>query len=180
MGVALWTAQRATCLRRRVGAVLLDAKGFVLATGYNGVAAGLPHCNEVTEHVVNPALRKEDGTYRVAEHWERDTVPVYGHACQGAQLPSGQGHDLCGAIHAEQNALLQCRDTQAIHTVYCTTAPCVTCTKLLMNTSAARIVYLEGHVQSEASRALWMTLGRAWEAYSGPPLTNYLKVLLQA
>ena len=51
MAMAVVTAQRRTCLRRAVGCVLLNAKGHVLSTGYNGVAAGQPHCNEVV-HLV--------------------------------------------------------------------------------------------------------------------------------
>lgn len=41
------TALRATCVRRRVGAVALDARGVVLATGYNGAPRGRPHCLDV-------------------------------------------------------------------------------------------------------------------------------------
>lgn len=44
--IAAAVATRGTCLRRKVGCVLTDARGRVLATGYNGVARGAPHCNE--------------------------------------------------------------------------------------------------------------------------------------
>lgn len=46
MAMAAITAQRSTCARRRVGAVVVDKAGKVLGTGYNGVAHGAPHCNE--------------------------------------------------------------------------------------------------------------------------------------
>lgn len=160
--LALLTAQRATCCRRQVGCVLLNSRGHVLATGYNGVAAGLPHCNEVTDEVVNPALDRGDGTYRTAEHWERETIKVYGHSCSGASAPSGTNLDGCQAIHAEQNALLQCRDIYQIHTAYVTASPCVTCCKLLLNTSCERIVYVEEYPHS-AARDLWTGAGRSWE-----------------
>lgn len=162
MKLALITAQRATCKRRQVGCVLLNARGHVLATGYNGVAAGLHHCNEVTDEVVNPALDRGDGTYRVAEHWERSTIQVFGHACSGASAPSGQNLDACQAIHAEQNAMLQCRDVYAIHTAYVTTSPCMTCVKLLLNTTCERIVFVEEYSHPEARR-LWESAGRAWK-----------------
>jgi dCMP deaminase len=161
MSLAQLTAMRATCCRRQVGAVLLNERGHVLATGYNGVAAGLPHCNEVTDEVVNPDLAKGDGTYRVAEHWERATIKVHGHACSGATAPSGQSLDSCQAIHAEQNAMLQCRDVYAIHTAYVTASPCMTCTKLLLNTGCQRIVFLEEYPHPEA-KALWESSGRVW------------------
>ena len=74
--------------------------------------------------------------------------------CVGADLPSGTGLDQCEAIHAEQNAMLQCRDTQTIDTAYITVSPCITCVKLLMNTSCKRIVFLENYTQ-QAARDLW-------------------------
>lgn len=145
MELAEVTAERATCLRRQVGCVLLNERGHVLATGYNGVAAGLPHCNEVTGH-------RHDGLGRIA---------VHGHACSGAKAPSGQSLDACQAIHAEQNALLQCRDVYSIHTAYVTASPCVTCTKLLLNTSCQRIVYLDEYPHP-AAKELWLGAGREW------------------
>lgn len=75
--------------------------------------------------------------------------------CEGASQPSGQGLELCQAVHAEQNALLQCKDVYAIKTVYCTTAPCVHCVKLLLNTSCDRVVFTNDYPHSEASRKLW-------------------------
>lgn len=154
MALAVVTAQRATCLRRRVGAVGLDARGHVLATGYNGVAAGLPHCNEVTEVVTVHRY--------VGEHYENK----YGHACSGADAPSGTRLDACEAIHAEQNLCLQCRDVWELDTIYVTTAPCVTCTKLLLNTGCGRIVYLESYPHPEAE-LLWDRAGRQWEHFQG-------------
>lgn len=86
--------------------------------------------------------------------------------CLGANAPSGQGLELCEAIHAEQNALLQCRDKEAITTVYCTTAPCVHCIKLLMNTSCHEIVFMENYPHSDSSRELWERTGsRVWRQY---------------
>lgn len=75
-------------------------------------------------------------------------------ACAGANLPSGKGLDLCEAIHAEQNALLQCRDAKEIDTAYITASPCITCVKLFMNTGCNRIVFLEEYPHA-AARNLW-------------------------
>lgn len=145
--LALLTAQRTTCCRRAVGCVLLNARGHVLSTGYNGVAAGLPHCNHVENEILHDGLAG---------------VPVFPHACSGAKAPSGTNLDGCQAIHAEQNALLQCRDMYAIHTAYVTASPCMTCCKLLLNTSCQRIVYVEEYPHS-AAKDLWTGAGRAWE-----------------
>jgi len=80
--------------------------------------------------------------------------------CAGANLPSGTGLDTCEAIHAEQNALLQCKDVMEIHTAYVTAMPCMTCTKLLLNTGCQRIVYVEPYPH-EAARQLWIKNGRS-------------------
>lgn len=132
LAMAKLVATRATCARRSVGCVLVDHKHRVLATGYNGVASGLPHCNE-------------------------------GLPCPGAAAPSGTQLDACHALHAEQNALLQCMDTDAIEVCYCTTAPCVTCTKLLLNTECQTIWFIDSYPQAEASRELWESAGLEWE-----------------
>lgn len=144
------TAQRSTCLRRNVGCVLLNARGHVLSTGYNGVAAGQRHCNE---EIIHPPMEVEHSrTIRVTSH------PF---SCPGAQSPSGMNLDGCQAIHAEQNALLQCRDVYSIHTCYVTASPCITCTKLLLNTSCERIVFLDAYPHEAAD--LWVAAGRIWE-----------------
>jgi deoxycytidylate deaminase len=52
---------------------------------------------------------------------------------EGAKFKSGEGLDVCQAIHAEQNALLQCKDVYDIETIYCTVSPCIHCVKLLLN-----------------------------------------------
>lgn len=169
-------ATRSTCLRRSVGCVLVNHRGHVIATGYNGVAAGMLHCNEsvirtytsVPERDTELELFKRQGTYAIACN-DPPNVPltddpdpaieVYANACPGADAPSGERLDKCEAIHAEQNALLQCRDPWMIDTCYVTTFPCVTCLKLLLNTSCSRIVYVENYAHPDAQR-LWRESGR--------------------
>lgn len=75
--------------------------------------------------------------------------------CAGANLASGTGLSVCEAIHAEANALLQCRDKFAIETAYVTTPPCRDCVKLLMNTGCRRIVFIGDYPQMEEARELW-------------------------
>ena len=130
--MAKLAAARTTCLRRAVGCILVSARGHVLATGYNGVPAGFPHCNE------------HDPFHETG----------YPHACVGSTAGSGQALDTCMALHAEQNALLQCRDVYDVETVYCTTEPCVTCTKLLLNTGCKRVVFADAYASS--GRAFWL------------------------
>ena len=135
--MATLVATRATCARRAVGCVLVNARGHVLATGYNGVASGFPHCNENLKH-----------------------------ECLGANSKSGEDLDNCQAVHAEQNALLQCKDVFEIETVYVTTEPCPTCTKLLLNTGARRIVVITPY--SNSGHFLWCSRRdpKTWEVVS--------------
>lgn len=82
--------------------------------------------------------------------------------CPGAGLPSGTGLDKCEALHAEANALLQCRNVYEIDTAFVTVSPCVHCTKLLLNTSCRRIVYSNDYSHEEAA-TLWIKAGRVWQ-----------------
>ena len=125
MEVAVAMARQSTCLRRAVGCVLVDGRGRVLSTGYNGVARGQPHCNERTGGI------------------------AYAHACPGA-FEKGGDLVLCAAVHAEQNALLQCPDPDAIRTIYVTLSPCDSCLKLMLNTGCERLVVGEWWRDSEA------------------------------
>jgi dCMP deaminase len=99
----------------------------ILATGYNGAPSGLPHCLEVG------CLRDEMG------------------------IPSGERHELCRGLHAEQNAIIQA----AYHgvsingaTLYCTNLPCIICAKMLINAGITRVVYAEGYTDPLASQ-MW-------------------------
>lgn len=85
--------------------------------------------------------------------------------CPGANAAPGQSLDGCMATHAEQNALLQCRNVEEIDTAYVTASPCITCTKLLLNTSCQNIVFLEEYPHPSA-RNLWLEAGRTWHQLS--------------
>ena len=128
--MAQMVASRATCPRRRVGCVFVDAHGHVLCTGYNGVASGEVHC------IVTP--------------------------CPGAGFQSGQGLSSCEAIHAEENALIQLRDPELLHTAYVTAAPCSLCTRKLLNTNCQRIVFIDDYPHTD-SKVRWEARGRIWQ-----------------
>jgi len=82
--------------------------------------------------------------------------------CKGAMAKSGSDLELCEAIHAEQNALLQCKNVYEINKVYCTVSPCIHCIKLLLNTSAKHIIFSEEYTNQEG-KSLWMkTNGLNW------------------
>lgn len=70
--------------------------------------------------------------------------------CPGAMMPSGTGLDVCEAIHAEENALLQCKDISDIFIAYVTASPCIKCVRLLANTGVKHIVFKEEYPHPEA------------------------------
>jgi len=111
-------AARRSSCLRRAVGAVLVKDRRLLATGYNGVPSGVTHCE------VTGCLRER------------------------LKVPSGERHELCRGLHAEQNAIIQA----AFHGVsirdavlYCTNLPCIICAKMLINAGVRRIVYIEGY-----------------------------------
>ena len=101
---------------RRHVGALIVKNKRILATGYNGAPAGLEHC------ATRGCLRDE------------------------LKIPSGERQEICRAIHAEQNAIIQVAlsSTSAEGaTMYCTHQPCILCAKMIINARIQRVVY--GH-----------------------------------
>ena len=127
MEMAKLAAKRSTCLRRNVGAVIVQDK-HVVATGYNGAPKGIPHCSEL------------GGCYRTAHN-----------------IPSGERHELCRALHAEQNAIIQAATyAQSIEgaSIYITHQPCVICAKMIINAGIKRIIVDRGYPDEMAVEIL--------------------------
>lgn len=79
--------------------------------------------------------------------------------CKRLGKSSGESLDNCMAVHAEQNALLQCPDVKRIHTLYVTTSPCITCLKMLFNTPCKTIIFMDQY-PSNMVTDLWILSGR--------------------
>lgn len=153
--VAAALAMRGTCAKMQVGCVLADAQGNLLAANYNGVAAGEPHCNEVVR--IGADFKDLGGGVSMP----RKMVNSWPHRCKGANAPAGS--DLCEAVHAEQNALTRCLLPGSIHTCYLwKMSPCMRCTKQLLNTPCARIVFLEEYTREPQARELWTRPRPGW------------------
>jgi len=75
--------------------------------------------------------------------------------CPGVGYPSGEGLDKCQAIHAEQNALLQCTELHRARTLYSVTGICMTCIKLLAVTPIVDIYYIEQYAHDYDAFAYW-------------------------
>ncbi len=108
---------------RRQVGCIIIQEKRIVSTGYNGAPSGLPHCEDVG------CIRESQG------------------------IASGERHELCRGLHAEQNALIQA----AMHgtavrggTVYCTHKPCILCTKMLINAGVRRVYYAEGYQDTMA------------------------------
>lgn len=114
--IAQLVAQRSTCLRRQVGAVIVK-ENRMLATGYNGAPNNVAHCFQLP-----------GGCLRAARN-----------------IPSGERQELCRGLHAEQNAILQAAAFGVSlkgGDCYCTHQPCVTCAKMLINAGIKRVVFI--------------------------------------
>lgn len=103
---------------RRQVGCIIVLEKRIVSTGYNGAPSGLPHCEEVG------CVRETRG------------------------VASGERHELCRGLHAEQNAIIQA----AMHgtavrggSVFCTHKPCILCTKMLINAGVRRVYYQQGY-----------------------------------
>lgn len=112
---------------RRAVGAVIVKDKRILSTGYNGAPGGLDHCSDVG------CLRAE------------------------MSVPSGERHELCRGIHAEQNAILQA----ALHgvsikgaTLYCTTFPCSICAKMIINSGIKKIYYKFDYADPISERML--------------------------
>jgi len=113
----------------------------ILATGYNGAPAGFRDCLELG------CLRDE------------------------LEIPSGERHELCRAIHAEQNVIIQAGlhgVSLAGSTVYCTHTPCVLCAKMLVNAKIKRLVTF-GTYADDSFMGLFREAGIEFKLHRKPP-----------
>lgn len=118
---------RRSTCRRRAVGAGLVRDRRILATGYNGAPSKLAHCLDIG------CLREQ------------------------LKVPSGERHELCRGLHAEQNVIIQA----ALHgvitkgsTLYCTNHPCVICAKMIINAGIVRIVIRDGYSDKLAAEML--------------------------
>ncbi len=126
MGITEMVAQRSTCLRRKVGAILVRDKR-IIATGYNGAPAKVSHCLDIG------CLREQQGI----PSGERRELCRGLHAEQNAIIQAAlHGFSIEGS------------------TLYCTNMPCAICSKMLINARIEKIYYKEGYADSLSSLLL--------------------------
>lgn len=126
IGIAKAVSTRATCLRRKYGAVITK-DNIIVTTGYNGAPAGMKDCLEVGK-----CTRKE------------------------LQIPHGERYELCHSVHAEANAIIRASvDELRGATIYisgidnkkreCYSEPCMMCKRMMLNSRIAKVVYSDGN-----------------------------------
>ena len=131
---------RRSTCRRRQVGAIVVRDKRILATGYNGAPTGLPHCLDIG------CLREELG------------------------IDSGERHELCRGLHAEQNVIIQAAYHGACikdATLYCTNLPCSICSKMLINAGIREIIYEEGYADSMAEEMLKAAVVRVVQLDNG-------------
>jgi dCMP deaminase len=116
-----------TTCLRRAVGAIIVKDKRILSTGYNGAPSGIRHCREV-------------GCLR-----------------QQLNVPSGQRHELCRGIHAEQNAIIQAAYYGVSikgASLYCTTQPCSICAKMIINAGLKKIIFASGYADPMANEML--------------------------
>jgi dCMP deaminase len=125
INIAKAVSTRATCLRRRYGAVITK-DNVIVSTGYNGAPAGMTDCLEVGK-----CTRKE------------------------LQIPHGERYELCHSVHAEANAIIRASAAELKgSTIYvsgadsgageCVSEPCMMCKRMILNAGIFKVVYSDG------------------------------------
>ncbi len=120
MEMATLVSTWASCFQpnRKIGAVIVRDKRMI-TTGYNGASSGITSCVEKGE-----CIR------------------------QKLSIPSGTRHEVCFAVHAEQNAIIQAAKLGVSidgATLYCTHQPCSICAKMIINSGIVRVVFEHGY-----------------------------------
>jgi dCMP deaminase len=126
IGIAKAVSTRATCLRRKYGAVITK-DNIIVSTGYNGAPSGMKDCLEVGK-----CTRKE------------------------LQIPHGERYELCHSVHAEANAIIRASvDELKGSTMYisgvdekgseCNSEPCMMCKRMMLNSRIDKVVYSDGN-----------------------------------
>jgi len=122
-----YVVSKRSTCKRRKVGAILVKDKHILSTGYNGAPKGIRHCSEVG------CLRDE------------------------MNVPSGERHELCRGLHAEQNAIIQAavfgisiKDS----ILYCTNTPCIVCVKMLINAGVKEIIYSGDYPDDLAKKML--------------------------
>jgi dCMP deaminase len=134
MKVAFVMAERSTCSRRNNGAVIVDSKGVVLSTGYNGSLSGMPHCDHECSCEDEFIVEKLIGSDEIVSNGE-----IHSESC-----PAHPNNGCTTAVHAEANAVyFAARNGVSVKgsTIFCTTEPCTKCAEAIVQSGISGVLY---------------------------------------
>ncbi|GAB1467591.1 cytidine/deoxycytidylate deaminase family protein [Candidatus Cloacimonadota bacterium] len=143
-----YLASKRSTCLRRAVGAVLVRDNQIISTGYNGSPKGVPHCAEVG------CLREQ------------------------LKVPSGQKHELCRGVHAEQNAIIQAAingSSTRGASLYCTHQPCSICARLIIN-AEIKMVFVSETYPDALGEQLFKEAGV--ELIQFTPATNKLKKLV--
>ncbi len=126
IAIAKAVSARATCLRRKYGAVITK-DNIIVSTGYNGAPSGMKDCLEVGK-----CRRKE------------------------SRIPHGERYELCHSVHAEANAIMRASEEKLKNSIIyvsgadhnageCLSEPCMMCKRLILNARIKSVVFSDGN-----------------------------------
>lgn len=170
MAIAYANSMRSSCLKRKVGAVIVDENGYVFSSGYNEVPPlELPCKNQYGECYRNFA--KNDVINLFAPDQEVLKSKVLGKV---------KLLEKCRALHAEENAILNIAKSGSANavknsTLYTTTYPCNLCANKIAQVNIKKIVYFEPYPVEEAKKTL-SEAGIEQEMFEGITYNSYFKV----
>lgn len=154
MVAAYSISMRSSCLKRRVGAVIVDhGKGYVISSGFNEVPKGLVSCRDEHNECYRDCVRKKYATDLariVADEAQRMALGVLNRK-------SLKVLDYCRALHAEESAILGAigRSSSLEGTdLYVTSYPCNLCANKIAQIGISRVIYLEPYPMKEAKEIL--------------------------
>jgi len=131
LSVARVIARRSLCVRDQVGAVIVDPRNRIVATGYNGPPAGFNADGSCTQWCLR-ARRTVNPLFHMNQFEQLTGVPT--------ESPLAPDYSDCPSLHAEANALSVCdRSVREDGTIYVTSAICFGCAKLIANSGLTRV-----------------------------------------
>lgn len=138
-------AQRSTCLRSQVGALIVR-DGRIISMGYNGPVSGMPECTEVPSftELINDPVYQDRAISKVIAELEANHTLCEGPGCTRS-------------LHAETNAIaFAARAGVSVEgcTLYCSMSPCINCAKVIVNSGIREVKFLEKYRNEEGIQLL--------------------------
>ena len=164
MATAYSTSQMSRCLKRLVGAIIVDENNLALSLGYNENPIGMKPCEFEYGYCFKDAMMEQSLEAlsdlfcpRCGKKIEKLEKPYGCPECQfnlKAKFFPGRNIHLCTAIHAEERAIRSLRGSAEGATIFTTTFPCFQCSRYIVDARIKKVVYVEAYPVIEAQEFL--------------------------